>query len=432
MDQTDITAESLLKTLRQERTLGAASDQHSLQTKGALISTPTRRTSIDVFRGMVMFLMLAEVLEWGKLLAVKDRFSEGMQRALEWIHFHTSHVAWGGCSLHDMIQPAFSFLVGTSLAFSFTKRASQGQTWEWMFLHALFRSLILIFLGIFLRSLGKPSTNFTFDDTLTQIGLGYGLLFFFADRKPLSIGLSVVGVLFSYWLIFALYPLPASGFNYAAVGVPETWEHHAKGFAGHWNKNSNAAWAFDVWWMNLFPREKRFEFSAGGYCTLSFIPTLATMLLGLLAGSWMRDIEQSGRRSAIFLATAGICFAGALALDHYGICPIVKRIWTPSWVLFSGAICFVWLLVLSWICDDARLTGWSFFFRVIGANSIVAYVMSWTIEGWLKQAIERHFGFAMRAWVPEPYRAFFLGCLVLMIFWLILLWLYRRKVFIRI
>lgn len=432
MDHSDVTAESLLKSLRQERDSSIASDHPTASTSSPTKSPFVRRTSIDVFRGMVMFLMLAEVLEWGKLLAVKDRFSENVQKVLEWIDFHTSHVAWGGCSLHDMIQPAFSFLVGTSLAFSFSNRSREGQSWEWMFFHALVRSLILVFLGIFLRSLGKPSTNFTFDDTLTQIGLGYGLLFFFADRKPLTIALGAVGVLVFYWLVFALYPLPPSSFNYAAVGVPESWQHHAKGFAGHWNKNSNAAWAFDVWWMNLFPREKRFEFSEGGYCTLSFIPTLGTMLLGLLAGSWMRDIEQSGRRSAVFLTTAAVCFAGGLAMDHFGICPIVKRIWTPSWVLFSGAICFLWLLVLSWICDDARLTRWSFFFRVIGANSIVAYVMSWTIEGWLKQAIERHFGFAIKTWVPEPYRAFFLGCSVLLIFWLILLWLYRRKIFVRI
>ncbi|MFY8070362.1 MAG: hypothetical protein ACOVNQ_01685 [Pirellula sp.] len=432
MDHSDVTAESLLKSLRQERDSSIASDHPTASTSSPTQSPFVRRTSIDVFRGMVMFLMLAEVLEWGKLLAVKDRFSENVQKVLEWIDFHTSHVAWGGCSLHDMIQPAFSFLVGTSLAFSFSKRSREGQSWEWMFFHALGRSLILVFLGIFLRSLGKPSTNFTFDDTLTQIGLGYGLLFFFADRKPLTIALGAVGVLVFYWLVFALYPLPSSSFNYAAVGVPESWQHHAKGFAGHWNKNSNAAWAFDVWWMNLFPREKRFEFSEGGYCTLSFIPTLGTMLLGLLAGSWMRDIEQSGRRSAVFLTTAAVCFAGGLAMDHFGICPIVKRIWTPSWVLWSGAICFLWLLVLSWICDDARLTRWSFFFRVIGANSIVAYVMSWTIEGWLKQAIERHFGFAIKTWVPEPYRAFFLGCSVLLIFWLILLWLYRRKIFVRI
>ncbi|MFM8572943.1 MAG: acyltransferase family protein [Pirellula sp.] len=391
-----------------------------------------RRTSIDVFRGMVMFLMLAEVLHWTKLYQIRDRLSENLQRALEWIQFHTTHVAWGGCSLHDMIQPGFSFLVGTSLAFSFSKRARQGQSWERMFLHALLRSGILIFLGIFLRSLGKPHTNWTFDDTLTQIGFGYGLLFFFADRKPWHVVVGALGILLLYWGIFALYPLPASGFNYQSVGVPQDWEHHAKGFAGHWNKNSNAAWAFDVWWMNLFPRAKRFEFSAGGYCTLSFIPTLATMLLGLLAGQWLRDIESFRKRSLYFLGGAAVCFAAAWAMDFCGVCPIVKRIWTPSWVLFSGSICFVWLLVLSWICDDAGLTRWSFFFRVIGANSIVAYVMSWTIEEWVKQAIERHFGFAIQAWVPAEFRDFFLGLCVLAVFWLILFWLYRRKIFVKI
>jgi hypothetical protein len=58
--------------------------------------------------------------------------------------------------------------------------------------------------------------------------------------------------------------------------------------------------------------------------------------------------------------------------------------------------------------------------------------MSWTVEGWLKQAIERHFGFFIRAWIAEPYRGFFLGCSVLLVFWLVLLWLYKRKVFVRI
>jgi predicted acyltransferase len=422
MADSNITADDLLKAIRAERT----------ETPSASPVRTTRRTSIDVLRGMVMFLMLAEVLHWSKLLEVSDRFSEGVQRALEWIHFHTSHVAWGGCSLHDMIQPAFSFLVGTSLAFSFSKRTQQGQSWEWMFLHALARSFILVFLGIFLRSLGKPQTNFTFDDTLTQIGLGYGVLFLFAGQKQIWVVLGAVGFLALYWLVFAMYPLPRSGFDYAAVGVPEAWEHHRTGLAAHWNKNSNAAWAFDVWWMNLFPRQSRFLFSAGGYCTLSFIPTLGTMLLGLLAGNWLRDIERVGQRSLYFASTAAVCFAGAWALDFYGLCPIVKRIWTPSWVMLSGGICFLWLLVLSWICDDAGLTGWSFFFRVIGANSIVAYVMSWTTEAWTQQAIERHFGFAIRAWVPAEFQVFFNGCLVLLIFWLILWWLYRQKIFVRI
>jgi predicted acyltransferase len=388
--------------------------------------------SIDVLRGMVMFLMLAEVLHWEQLSAASGRFSEPVQRVLDWIVFHTSHVQWRGCSLHDMIQPVFSFLVGTSLAFSYTKRIEQGQSWRGMFMHALARSIILVMLGIFLRSLGKSQTNFTFDDTLTQIGLGYGFLFLFGGSKQLTVGLGILGILSSYWLLFALYPLPPASFDYARVGVPDTWQHHASGFAAHWNKNSNAAWAFDVWWMNLFPREIAYLYSGGGYCTLSFLPTLGTMLMGLLAGNWLREETHVGRRNWCFLATAGICLAGAWALDALGVCPLVKRIWTPSWTLWSGGICFLWLLVLCWILDDARYNRWSYFFRVIGANSIVAYVMSWTIESWVGQAIERHFGFAIRGLVPEAYRTFVLGWLILLVFWLILDWLFRRKIFVRI
>lgn len=395
-------------------------------------SSPKRRMSIDVLRGMVMFLMLAEVLHWEQLTAASGRFSEPVQRILEWIVFHTSHVQWRGCSMHDMIQPVFSFLVGTSLAFSYTKRIEQGQSWRGMFMHALARSIILVMLGIFLRSLGKSQTNFTFDDTLTQIGLGYGFLFLFGGSKQLAVGLGILGILSTYWLLFALYPLPPASFDYARVGVPDTWQHHASGFAAHWNKNSNAAWAFDAWWMNLFPREKAYLYSGGGYCTLSFLPTLGTMLMGLLAGNWLREETQVGRRSWYFLATAGICLSGAWALDALGVCPLVKRIWTPSWTLWSGGICFLWLLVLCWILDDARITRWSYFFRVIGANSIVAYVMSWTIESWVGQAIERHFGFAIRGLVPEVYRTFVLGWLTLLVFWLILDWLFRRKIFVRI
>jgi heparan-alpha-glucosaminide N-acetyltransferase len=395
-------------------------------------SSPKRRTSIDVLRGMVMFLMLAEVLHWEQLSAVSGGFSEPVQRVLGWIVFHTSHVQWRGCSLHDMIQPVFSFLVGTSLAFSYTKRVKEGQSWRGMLMHALARSVTLVLLGIFLRSLGKPQTNFTFDDTLTQIGLGYGFLFLFGGSKQLVVGLGILGILSSYWLLFALYPLPPASFDYPRVGVPDTWQHHATGFAAHWNKNSNAAWAFDVWWMNLFPREKAYLYSGGGYCTLSFIPTLGTMLLGLLAGNWLREDSKAGRRNWCFLATAGICLAGAWGLDALGVCPLVKRIWTPSWTLWSGGICFLWLLVLCWILDDARYTRWSYFFRVIGANSIVAYVMSWTIESWVGQAIERHFGFAIRGLVPDAYRTFVLGWLILLVFWLILDWLFRRKIFVRI
>ena len=95
-------------------------------------------------------------------------------------------------------------------------------------------------------------------------------------------------ILFGYWLAWALYPAPGPGFNYAAVGVPADWHYNFTGFASHWNKNSNLGQAFDVWFLNILPRASRFLYNEGGYLTLSFIPTLGTMLLGLRAGEWFR------------------------------------------------------------------------------------------------------------------------------------------------
>ena len=76
---------------------------------------------------------------------------------------------------------------------------------------------------------------------------------------------------------------PPADFDLTWVGVPKDWPHLLTGFAAHWNKNTNFAAWFDQWFLNLFPREKPFVFNGGGYLTLSFIPTLGTMILGLLA-----------------------------------------------------------------------------------------------------------------------------------------------------
>src|SRR5262245_23527913 len=121
--------------------------------------------SIDAFRGFVMFLMMAEVLH---LPEVAKAFPDS--KVWRYIGFNTSHVEWGGFSLHDLIQPGFSFLVGVALPFSLASRLAHGQTIGWMSLHAAWRAAILVLLGFFLRSVDRPQTYFTFEDTLTQIG----------------------------------------------------------------------------------------------------------------------------------------------------------------------------------------------------------------------------------------------------------------------
>ncbi len=132
-------------------------------------------------------------------------------------------------------------------------------------------------------------TNFTFEDTLSQIGLGYTFLVLAGLAGwQVSLGLVVV-LLGGYWAWFAAHPLPAADFDWSTVNVAKDWTHHVTGFAQHWDKNVHPAAEFDRWFLNLFPREKPWTYHSGGYMTLSFIPTLATMLLGYLAGVLLKQ-----------------------------------------------------------------------------------------------------------------------------------------------
>ena len=131
------------------------SNQSSVSNQSTTSTVAQRLASIDTYRGMVMFLMMAEVLELSK---VAEAYPESSFFA--WLKFHTSHVDWVGCSLHDLIQPSFSFLVGVSLPFSIASRLRKGAGYGSMFLHAAWRGMLLVVLGILLRSLDKPTTDF--------------------------------------------------------------------------------------------------------------------------------------------------------------------------------------------------------------------------------------------------------------------------------
>lgn len=388
---------------------------------------PARLTSMDAYRGLVMFLMMAEVLHLGRVAAAHPE-------SLFWrfLALHQSHVEWVGCTLHDLIQPSFSFLVGVALPFSLASRASRGQTTAQAWMHAAWRSLVLILLGVFLRSVGREETRWTFEDTLSQIGLGYLFLFALGGRSMRVILAALGLVLVGYWLAFLLYPLPPAGFDYAAVGVPPTWTQHASGLAAHFNKNSNLAWAFDTWFLNLFPRSTPFTHNGGGYSTLSFIPTLGTMILGLIAGRWLRA-EMSARerlRRLLLAGAAGI--AAGLLLHAVGLIPLVKRIWTPSWTLFSGGCCFLLLAGFYWLIDQRGWRRWAFPLVVIGMNSIAIYVLVHLIDGFLLDAVRTHFGKDAFSIFGESNASLVSGGYLLVVFWGMLYWMYRRKLFLRI
>ncbi len=390
-------------------------------------TTPTRLASADVYRGFVMLLMMAEVLRLHKV-------SEALPDSSFWefLAYHQSHVEWAGCALHDLIQPSFSFLVGVVLPYSIASRLSKESSFWKTFRHALWRSLILILLGIFLRSQWKEQTNFTFEDTLTQIGLGYPFLFLlgFASHRVQIISLIVI--LIGYWAAFAAYPLPGPDFDYANAGAIKDWEHNLTGFAAHWNKNTNLAWAFDRWFLNLFPREKPFLFNGGGYATLSFIPTLGTMLLGLIAGNFLKSDKTPKEKIKIFVILGVSGLVLGLLLNWSGICPNVKRIWTPTWVLFSGGWCFLFLAFFYWTVDVLQKRNWFFFLTVIGMNSIAAYVIADGFNSYVSNSLRIHLGQNYAAIFGEPYQTLVHGALILLLDWLILKWMYNKKLFIRI
>ena len=154
----------------------------------------------------------------------------------------------------------------------------------------LLAGLLLIVLGIFLRSTHSPQTNFTFEDTLTQIGLGYGFLFLLGFRPARDQWIALAAILAGYWAAFALYPLPAGRLRLCQGGrLGRLARARTDGLCRALEQEQQSAWAFDTWFLNLFPRQKPFVSNAGGYSTLSFIPTLGTMILGLIAGGVLRS-----------------------------------------------------------------------------------------------------------------------------------------------
>jgi heparan-alpha-glucosaminide N-acetyltransferase len=390
-------------------------------------ASSTRLLSLDAYRGFVMLLMLGEAM---RLPEVAQSFPHSKIWAL--IAYNTEHVEWQGCSLHDLIQPAFSFLVGAAIPFSIASRIRKGQTFSNMLAHASWRALLLIALGIFLRSLRSRQTYFTFEDTLTQIGLGYVFLFLLAFTRVRTQIVALALILICFWAAFAVYPAPAANFDYTRVGVPQNWPHNYTGFLSHWNKNSNLAWAFDVWFLNLFPREQPFVFNEGGWSTLSFFPTLGTMILGLLAGEWLKsDGSKLQKLQGLVLAGVVLLLLG-LVWQWTGLCPIVKRIWTPSYALYSGGWVVLILSAFYALMEWKQWQRWAFPLVVVGMNSIAVYVMSWTMKSFFSDAVDRHAGGLISVMASPSLQPALRGFVVILIFWTILLWMYRRKIFLRI
>ncbi len=369
-----------------------------------------RLLSLDAYRGLIM-LTLAGSGFGARAMAQKYPDSPFWQT----MGFQMDHPPWesnfgAGVAYWDLIMPAFLFMVGLAMPYSYGRRSSEGHSSCRLFGHALWRSVVLVLLGVFLQSQRTAQTNWVFMNVLSQIGLGYWAVYLLLGRG-LKIQLAAcAAILIGDWLAFVLYPAPQPGL-----------------FA-HWIKDANLGAACDRWFLNLFPRSEPFTSFSGGYTTINFIPSIVTMALGLMCGEMLRrPLSPLAKLLRLILAGA-VCLLLGLAAG-YTICPIIKRLWTPSWTLFSGGYVIGILAAFFLVVDVLGWKRWAFPLIVVGMNSILMYLMAQLLGPYTGQMLRTHLGTDL---FSGSYGPVISASAVALAYWLICFWLYRQKVFLRI
>jgi len=422
-----------------------------------------RLQSLDAYRGLIMISLAFAGF------GLAQTADNHLQLAPDWpiwqqIKFNFTHVQWVGCGYWDLIQPSFMFMVGVSMAYSYAKRRSLGHSPLRMLLHAMWRSLVLIFLGIFLISNWSSSTNWSFMNVLTQIGLGYTFLFLLWGRSFRTQSEAAIVLLVATWAGYFFFPQAGIDLKtgvpiYAVegeteVGVAAEWaQQNLAGVGRPWHKNANLGQFVDKHWiLKQLPNKEPYRYSAGGYQTINFIPSLVTMLFGLMCGELLRSHRMASYKLLALLIGGALGLGLGYALDASGFCPLVKRIWTPSWTLYSTGACCLILALLYAVIDVAGFRFWAYPLRVVGANSIAIYCMSQLLRPWTRDTLETHFGdkvFQLKLkWGEAYYRLMFIderqdqlielyeptiqAVLVGLVFWLVCFWMYRNRIFVRI
>jgi predicted acyltransferase len=487
-----------------------------------------RLTSLDAYRGFIMILLAASGFGIARLATLPEdapvwnrpvAAAEGPQtptaeqiaaRRSWWktLAFQFEHPPWRsdflpfhaenslqksewlrvGVAFWDLIQPAFMFMVGVAMPFSYRRRTATGESRFTRLWHALARAVILVLLGVFLYTKTGERTGWGFTNVLAQIGLGYFFVYLLLGFRWQVQAAACVVILGGYWYFLQSgywqmtgQPQPTGEYDVAAVKVdPAKGEVYTGKFAP-WSKNHNAAHAVDLKLLNtladpngqaldawrtklaagpltfgeklqlavrriFFANDKGFEFNAGGYQTLNFVPSMATMLLGAMCGGLLMSGAPPGRKLLTLLVIAIVCLALGRVTGNY-LCPIVKRIWTPSWALFSGGYVVAMLAVFYLLFDILPFKKLAFPLVVVGMNSMVMYMLGQLAAGFTRERIVRpHLtGLYETILGTDAVRdgEFYLlsdqmfGRLieplgVLFVFWLIVYWLYRQKIFVRI
>lgn len=360
--------------------------------------TGERLLSIDALRGFDMFWIVG-----GDVLATKllERSTSADAARLK---LQFEHVDWAGFRFYDLIFPLFMFLVGCVIPFSLSRYQQQpSQAWS----RILRRTALLFLLGLVCNGL----LQFRFGDlrypgVLQRIALCYGIsAVLFLKLSARGLIATIAGILLSYWALLALVPAPGS-------------------VAGDFSKAGNLPGYVD---RALLPGRIPAQWYGDGdnEGILSTIPAVSTVLLGCLAGLWLRTDRSGWGRFA------GLCLMGGVLLSagySWGVVfPIIKNLWTSSFVLVAAGWSMLLLSAFYLVIDVMGFRRWAFFWAVIGVNAITIYVVPRFVDfdgmaAFFLSGIARLSG----AWGEVV-----LAVGVLSAQWLFLLYLYRNRIFLR-
>jgi predicted acyltransferase len=306
-----------------------------------------RIASIDALRGFDMFWIIGGDAICRSLPAIQDTpVTRFLARQVE-------HNPWAGFTFYDLIFPLFLFIIGAVMPFSLLKRLEKGESRKHLYFHVVKRSLVLILLGLIAGGvLEFDFANMRWMGVLQRIGLCYLLvsILLLNTKKRTQFGV-FVAVLLLYWAALVLIPVPHFG-------------------AGSMTPEGSLHTYID---QKVLPGKFSAEFYGPGD-SLGIISTLTaacSLLLGVFAGYWLKS-DRSAKRKTLGLLVSGIVCLGVGYLWSLAF-PIIKHIWTSTYVLWAGGWCLLLMAAFYWIMDVKGRTRWAFFFIVIGMNAILVY-----------------------------------------------------------
>ena len=362
------------------------------------IKVDNRLLSLDFYRGLTMFLLIAEFSNLFTYM-VSPEFHGTIVHAIG-EQFH--HVDWEGLRFWDLIQPFFMFIVGVSMPLSFSKRLAKGDSFKQLRNHAVKRAFLMLLLGWALYCIDPGQIVFRFQNVLSQLAVTYILAFIVIRKKPMiQIGFSVLLILISE----SLYRFfSVEGFNHAFVP----------------GENFGA-------WLNILISG---EEDSGHWAMFNAIPTAAHTIWGLLAGQLLIS-EKTNKKKIQVLVIAGI-IGLIIGYGFSYFTPIIKRISTSTFVFASGGWSILVLVLCYWLIDIKKYQKGVLFFSIVGMNPLFIYLFAHVGGAELIRKIFLPFSNALFGWTGVLNASIILSIVVLFFLWYICYYMYKKKIFIRI